>query len=86
MARYSLEFASSIRKDLKRIHKKEVLRILDKIEKLTDEPRPEGSKKLTSEELYRIRIGSYRVIYEVFDDKLVVHVVKVGHRKHVYKN
>ncbi|MDQ8188458.1 type II toxin-antitoxin system RelE/ParE family toxin [Pelagicoccus sp. SDUM812002] len=80
MALYNLEFASSVRKDLKKIHKKEVKRILAKIEDLADEPRPDGAKKLTNEELYRIRIGNYRVIYEIFDDHLVVHVVKVGHR------
>lgn len=86
MALYNLEFASSVRKDLKKIHRKEVQRILAKIKDLTDEPRPDWSKKLTNEELYRIRIGNYRVIYEIFDDHLVVHVVKVGHRKDVYKN
>ena len=85
MARFSLEFASSIRKDLRKIDKNEVKRILAAIEKLADEPRPTGSKKLTNEELYRIRIGTYRVVYEVHDGRLIVLVVKIGHRKDVYR-
>jgi len=85
MARYKLEFATSIRKDLKKVDKKEVRRILTSIEKLAEEPRPSGSKKLTNEELYRIRIGNYRVIYEVHDGRLVVLIVKVGNRKDIYR-
>lgn len=86
MARFELEFAASIRKDLKKIHKKEVTKILSEIQKLAEDPRPIASKKLINEELYRIRIGNYRVIYEIIDERLIVHVVKVGHRKDVYKN
>jgi len=86
MALFDLEFASSIRKDLKKIHKKEVIKILSEIQNLTEDPRPANCKKLTNEELYRIRIGNYRVIYEIFDERLIVHVVKVGHRKDVSKN
>lgn len=79
MARYKLEFATSIRKDLKKINKKEVRKILTSIEKLAEEPRPTGSKKLSNEALYRIRIGNYRVIYEINDNRLVALVVKIGH-------
>tara|TARA_R100000027_G_scaffold32887_1_gene24093 strand:- start:489 stop:749 length:261 start_codon:yes stop_codon:yes gene_type:complete len=86
MALFDLEFASSIRKDLKKIHKKEVMKILTEIQNLAEDPRPTNCKKLTNEELYRIRIGNYRVIYEIFDERLIVYVVKVGHRKDVYKN
>ena len=85
MARYKLEFATSIRKDLKKIDKKEVRKILTSIEKLAEEPRPTGSKKLTNEELFRVRIGNYRVIYEIHDNRLVVLVVKIGHRKDIYR-
>jgi len=85
MEPYKLEFAPSVRKDLKKIHKKEVLRILAAVEDLAKGPRPNGSKKLTNEELYRIRIGNYRVLYEIHDNRLIVHVVKIGHRKNIYK-
>ncbi|WP_269527169.1 type II toxin-antitoxin system RelE family toxin [Coraliomargarita parva] len=85
MAPYKLEFAPSVRKDLKKIHKKEVLRILAAVEDLAKDPRPIGSKKLTNEELYRIRVGNYRVLYEIHDKRLIVHVVKVGHRRDIYR-
>ena len=85
MALFDLEFATSIRRDLRRIDRSEVPGILEEIQKLAEDPRPSGCKKLTSEELYRIRIGNYRVIYEVYETRLVVHVVKVGHRKDVYR-
>ncbi len=85
MGRYSIELVGSIRKDLRRIAKKEVPKILKTIQGLADNPRPISSKKLTNEELYRIRIGHYRILYEIYDDRLVVLVVKAGHRKDVYK-
>ncbi len=85
MALFELEFANSVRKDLRKVDRSEVSRILEEIEKLAEDPRPNGCKKLTNAELYRIRIGNYRVIYEILDTRLVVHVVKVGHRKEVYK-
>ncbi|MBC9867757.1 MAG: type II toxin-antitoxin system RelE/ParE family toxin [Opitutae bacterium] len=85
MGRYSIELVGSIRKDLRRIAKKEVRKILKTIQGLADNPRPISSKKLTNEELYRIRIGNYRILYEIYDDRLVVLVVKAGHRKDVYK-
>ena len=55
------------------------------MEALQENPRPVGSEKLSGQERYRIRQGMYRIIYEVTDELLVVTVVKVGHRKHVYK-
>jgi mRNA interferase RelE/StbE len=85
MAPYRLEFARSIRRDLKKIEKKEVRGILSAIESLAGNPRPARAKKLTNQELFRIRIGNYRVIYEIHDDRLVVLVLKVGHRKDVYR-
>ena len=85
MGRYSIELVRSIRKDLRRIARKEVPKILKAIQSLADNPRPASSKKLTNEELYRIRIGNYRLLNEINDERLIVLVVKVGHRKDVYK-
>jgi len=86
MAQFRLEFASSVRKDLKKLDRKEIPRILEAIQKLAGDPRPPSSKKLTHEDLYRVRIGNYRVVYEIHDGRLVILVVKVGHRKDIYKN
>lgn len=85
MASYKLVFKKSVSKDLRPLPNKDVARILQRIEELQENPRPVGSEKLSGQERYRIRQGVYRVIYEVEDELLVVTVVKVGHRKHVYK-
>jgi len=85
MARYKLAFKKSVSKDLRTIPNKEVARILQRIEELQENPRPVGSEKLSGQERYRIRQGVYRIIYEVTEELLIVMVVKVGHRKSVYK-
>jgi mRNA interferase RelE/StbE len=86
MARYKLEFKASVAKDLRPIPKDDVARILARIEGLREDPRPPGSEKLSGRERYRIRQGIYRIIYEVVDDHLIVTVVKVGHRRDVYRH
>lgn len=85
MAKFDLVFKESVSKDLKEIPKQDVQRILERIEALRDEPRPTGSVKLSGKEYYRVRQGNYRIIYEVQDSHLVVIVIKVGHRREVYR-
>lgn len=85
MANYKLVFKKSVSKDFRPIPNKDVTRILQRIEELQEDPRPIGSEKLSGQERYRIRQGVYRIIYEVVDELLIVTVVKVGHRKHIYK-
>ena len=84
MANYSIEIKKSAAKEIAKLPKDMLLRILEKIRLLENEPRPSGCKKLSVDEKYRIRVGSYRVLYEIVDDKLIVYVVKVSHRKDVY--
>ena len=86
MARYEIVFRKSVRKDLDPIPKRDVQRILADIAELANNPRPPQSRKLSGSEKYRLRCGVYRVLYEIQDDVLVVCVVKVGHRKDVYRN
>lgn len=85
MAKYKLVFKKSVAKDLRSIPNKDVARILQRTRKLQENPRPVGSEKLSGQERYRVRQGLYRIIYELKDELLVVTVVKVTHRKHVYK-
>jgi mRNA interferase RelE/StbE len=85
MAKYKLVFKKSVAKDLRPIPNKDVARLLQRMRALQENPRPVGSEKLSGQERHRIRQGVYRIIYEVVDELLVVTVVKVGHRKHVYK-
>lgn len=85
MANYKLVFKKSVAKDLRSIPSKDVARILQRMEELQDNPRLVGSEKLSGQERYRVRQGVYRIIYQVVDEFLIVTVVKIGHRKHVYK-
>jgi mRNA interferase RelE/StbE len=80
MAKYKITFKHSVTKDLLNIPNQDVIRILNKIESLSDDPRAEGCIKITGKELYRVRQGIYRVIYEVFDQNLMVNVIKVVNR------
>lgn len=85
MARFELKVRPSVARDLKTIPKQSVLKILQRIEGLRDDPRPVGCEKLSGLERYRIRQGSYRILYSIFDIEVVVEIVKVGHRKDVYR-
>ena len=76
-ARYEIRFLPSVREDLRGFPRQAVRRILAAIE----HPRPPASKKLTSLDLYRIRVGVYRIVYEIRDNELIIAVVKVGHRR-----
>jgi mRNA interferase RelE/StbE len=85
MASYEIVFKKSVSKDLKKIPKKDVSRILNVIRSLAENPRPPQVKKLSGQERYRMRQGPYRILYAIEDDKLVITVVKVGNRRDVYR-
>lgn len=72
-------------RDLRGIPRADVERILIRIEALCDDPHPSGSEKLSAQERYRVRQGDYRILYTVADAELIVEVVKVGHRRDVYR-
>jgi mRNA interferase RelE/StbE len=82
---YAVEILRAAQKQLARIDRQDQSRIVAAIQELASEPRPAGSMKLTGRPAWRIRVGSYRVIYEVHDDRLLVLVVAVGHRGEVYR-
>ena len=85
MAKYNLTIKKSAAKELQDIPKKDLLRIIKHIQSLAENPRPAGSQKLSSREQYRVRQGDYRIIYSIDDGQLVVDVVKIGHRREVYR-
>lgn len=85
MARYELRVRPSVAKDLRGIPKVDVKRILARIEGLRDDPRAQGCEKLSGAELYRVRQGLYRIVYEIHDELIVVEVIRVGHRSDVYR-
>lgn len=86
MASFEIRWRSSTKKDLRSIAPDNVSRILETVSKLAVEPLPNGSEKLTgSEHTYRIRVGDYRVIYELLKNENAVEIQRVRHRKEVYR-
>lgn len=85
MGVYKIFFKKSVEKDLNRIGRNELKKIIARITALADNPRPPGCEKLTGLERYRIRQGRYRILYSIQDYELTIWVVKVAHRKDVYK-
>lgn len=82
MASYRIEWRKSTKKDFRGIPVHDVQKIVSAVEALSDDPFPIFSKKLAgSAHAFRIRIGNYRVIYEVFSGVLVIEIVRVGNRK-----
>ena len=86
MASYELRFKNSVAKDLREFPKTHVARILKRIRGLAEDPRPPGCEKLSGLERYRVRQGAYRIVYEIQDRQLLVLIVKVGHRRDVYRS
>ena len=85
MDEYRIEIKKSAEKELKKIKRKDQERIIERIRGLAQNPRPPGSKRLSGEEKYRIRQGDYRILYQIFDDTVLVVVVRIAHRRDVYK-
>ena len=85
MIKYKLLIKPSAAKELKKIPKKEIAKVTEKILSLSKEPRPKGCEKLAAKDAYRVRQGSYRIIYTIEDNVLIVIVLKIGHRRDVYK-
>jgi len=86
MASFNLQWRKSTRKDLRRIPREMVSRIVTDVEKLVEQPLPHGSEKLTgSDHTYRIRVGDNRVVYELLRDAKIVEIQRVRHRKDVYR-
>lgn len=86
MASFSLRWRTSTRKDLRRLPREDVSRIIAAAAKLADDPLPHGSEKLTgSERTYRVRVGDFRIVYELLRDANIVEIQRVRHRKDVYR-
>ena len=85
MADYKVLIKPSAVKEVEAVPAKDRERVVRKIRSLSEDPRPRGSEKLSGEDKYRVRQGRYRVVYSVSDDDRTVLVVKVGHRREVYR-
>jgi len=85
MGKYKLQIKKSAEKELRKIPKRELIKIINKIQNLSEYPHPVGSIKLSNQEKYRLRIGNYCVLYKVEDNILTIFIIKVGHRKDIYR-
>ena len=86
MARFRLLIKPSAVKDIEAIPlKRDRQRVVERISKLAENPRPSGSEKISGQDKYRVRQGRYRILYAIEDQDLLVQVVKVGHRQDVYR-
>jgi len=84
--KYFVEFRPAVLKSLKRLPKKDLRRIKKRVDDLAENlPDPNTTKMKGHDSFHKIRSGDYRIIYEIHDDRLVILVVKIGHRKDVYK-
>ena len=86
MASYRLTWKKSAKKEIRKLEKKDRLAILGAVEELIRNPRKQGVKKLVgSDHYYRLRVGNYRVVYEVLDNILTIEIIRVKHRKDIYR-
>jgi mRNA interferase RelE/StbE len=86
MVNYRIQIRRSAEKELEKISQKDRKRIIERILALENDPRPAGVKKLSGEEKYRVRQGSYRILYEINDELITIAVVRIAHRRDTYRH
>jgi mRNA interferase RelE/StbE len=85
MERYKITVKKSAAKELEDVPKKDLGRIINRIGSLAKNPRPKGSLRLSARNLYRIRQGDYRIVYCIDDGNRTVDIIKIGHRREIYR-
>ena len=85
MTDYRIEIKKPTAKELEKIAQKDRIRIIEKIRSLSSDPKPVGSKKLSGDNKYRLRQGDYRILYEIFKSTITIVVVRIAHRRDVYR-
>ena len=86
MASYQIEWKRSAQRELRKLPRSTIKKVVVAVEKLAKEPRPQGVRKLVGSDFtYRLRVGDYRIVYDVLDKKLIVEIIRVRHCKDAYK-
>ncbi len=86
MASYRIEIKPSALKELEKLPRQVILRAIAAIKGLGENPYPPGVKKLSGfDHTYRVRVGDYRIMYDIFEDRLIIEIIRVKHRKDVYR-
>lgn len=86
MAEYKITIKKSAAKELEDIPQRYLQKVIRRIRSLAKNPRPHGSRKLSGQEQYRVRQGDYRIVYSIEDQDLLIDIVKIGHRREVYRS
>jgi mRNA interferase RelE/StbE len=86
MEKFEIRFKRSVTKELLKLPRNDNRKIMARIMALSENPRPAGCEKLAERESYRVRQGDYRIIYSIADDRVVVEVIRIGHRRDVYRH
>jgi len=86
MAKYIISIKSTAAKELDDIPKKELRKIIKRIQSLAENPRVHGAQKLSGQEQYRVRQGDYRIVYSIKDKDSIIDIVKIGHRREIYRS
>lgn len=85
MVKYKITLKKSAARELENIPKKNLQRIIKRIQSLAENPRPHGAQKLSGQERFRIRQGDYRIVYSIEDKDSIIDIVKIGHRREIYR-
>ncbi len=86
MAKFRLEISATAEKQMRKLDKTDQIRVLRAVQNLAREPRPPGTRKLRGyEDVYRIRVGSHRILYSIESRRLLIIILKVGHRRDIYR-
>ena len=86
MANYSIEVSATAEKQLRKLPQKDQISVLKRIQELSREPRPNRSRKLRGQDnIFRVRVGNYRILYSIENKHLTIIILKVGHRRDVYR-
>lgn len=85
-SRWTVEYHRDIEKEIRQLPKPFIKRILEKIESLADNPRPPGCEKISGHELWKVRIGVYRILYTINEEQHTIRTYRIGHRRDIYRD
>jgi mRNA interferase RelE/StbE len=83
---WTVEYHREIEKEIRQLPKPYIRRVLEKIESLAENPRPHGSEKLAGQEIWRVRVGPYRILYTIDDTRRLIRTYRISYRREVYRD
>ncbi len=83
--KWVVKYHRNLEREIRRLPKRTIKRILETIEALASQPKPPGSRKITGHELWRVQVGNYRILYDIDEEEQIISTYRVGHRRDVYR-